>query len=146
MSQLPDFKSNIPNHLLDELNDKDKYIIEQLSVMSQKSDWLIGENRGQSEKLSTLETSVKEVDTKLKFTNGKIGSALISIKALEDKNASEAGLLNEVKKIVDAKEILTKLLFNKWFWGAFIVFVVGAIKISTNPEILDLFYKILGIS
>lgn len=142
---IPEFKSSIPSHLLDGLSDKDKYIIEQLSVMGQKTDWIVGETGEQSKKLGQLETGVSEVDTKLKFTNGKIASALVAIKALEDKNLEETGLLEEVRKIVNAKNFLEKLLFNKWFWFVFGIFMLGAIKIITTPELMELVKKIAGI-
>lgn len=145
MSQPPEFKSSIPDHLLHSLDAKEKFIIESLSIMGQKSDWLIGETVAQSRKLETLDTGVKELDIKLKFTNGKIANSLLQIKALEDKNTADISLMTEITKIVNLKKIIGDLLTSKWFWIGLGIFVIGTIKIFTTPELLELAKKLVGL-
>jgi hypothetical protein len=139
MSPLPEFKSSIPENLLNSLEPKEKYIFEQISIMGQKTDWLIGETGQQNHALSIIKTETQN-------TNGKVAQSIRDIAELQRKNAENSSLLEEVKKIVDIKQFLGKLLSNKLFWFSFIIFIVGAVKILMTPELLELFKKLIGIS
>lgn len=39
--EVPEFKSNVPGYLADDLDKKDRYMVETLQIMAQKQDWVI---------------------------------------------------------------------------------------------------------
>jgi hypothetical protein len=141
----PSFQSKVPEYLLEKASEKDRYIIEQLSVIGQTQEWLVDETIKQSSKLESVDDKVSELDDKLKYTNGKIGSAILQIHALETKNEADKQSDFEIKKIVSAKLFLEKYLINKYGIGIFFLFVIGIIKVLTTPELKEILFKIIGI-
>jgi hypothetical protein len=133
----PSFDSKVPDYLLKDASDKDKYIIEQLSVISQTQEWLVDEAVKSSGKLD-------EVDNKLKFTNGKIASAITSIEELRRKNENDKEMDIEIGKIVKTKLFIQKYLLNRYSLATLFVFTLGLIKLFTIPELRELFFKIIA--
>lgn len=138
MSTPPEFKSNLPESLLTDINPRDRYLLEQVSVIGQKSDWLLSETQKQSNQLTSL-------DEKLRYTNGKIGNAILEIQALKDKNAADKEIDDEVKKIVGFKLFFEKYILNKYSLGAIFIFSLGFIKVMANPELREFLFKIIGL-
>lgn len=142
----PSFNSQIPQHLLSDANDRDKYILNSLSIMAQSTNWTAEEMVKQSAKLEGLDKKVTEVDDKLKFTNGKIGNSMLQIKALEDQSAAKKEMESEMGKIVGAKLFVQKYLCNRYTLGILFVLGVGVLKVLTNNELRELFFKLVGLS
>jgi hypothetical protein len=126
--QKPSFQSKIPDYLLLEASPKEKFILEQLSIIGQGQDWIMDETTKQSSKLEDLDGKITEVDDKLRFTNGKIGNAMIQIKALEDKNTASKESEDELKKILVVKNWIWKLFSSKLFWTVSTVTTILLVK------------------
>ena len=79
--EVPDFQSDIPEHLLTNASPQDKYIMENLSILGQKSNWLTETQKTQFERLDGLVTSSEEIRIQTTKTNGKV--AVLQEKAVE---------------------------------------------------------------
>jgi hypothetical protein len=117
----PHFTSQIPAHLLQDATDRDKYILESLSVITQNNNWLVDETIRQSCKLETLEKTVGEVKTQTTLTNGRVTR-------LEDKNTANKESEDELKKILVVKNWIWKLLSSKLFWTVSTVTTILLVK------------------
>ena len=134
----PEFKSSIPNHLLADISDKDRFIIEQLSIMGQKSDWLVHETQEQSKELVIIKTETKT-------TNGKIAKAILDINDLQNKEKAKLDDWTEVKEIVSIKLFVQKYLFNRYALIGLGIFTIGFLKIMADDELRGFFFKLLGL-
>jgi hypothetical protein len=141
----PSFESKVPEYLLEKVSEKDKYIIEQLSVIGQTQEWLVDQTIKQSNKLEIVDGKVSELDDKLKYTNGKIGNAILQIHALESKNEADKESDIEIKKIVSTKLFIEKYLLNKYILIILFVLFFGLIKIVKTPELATFFNKMIGL-
>jgi hypothetical protein len=119
--EVPDFQSDIPAHLLTNASPQDKYIMENISILSQKSNWLTQTQKMQNESLDELKAESlelkaesKEIRIQTTKTNGRVS-------ALED-----AG--KEVKDVMKTYKTAKSIVFNKFFIlgsaFAFLVFFV----------------------
>ncbi|MEK6885106.1 MAG: hypothetical protein AABY22_36075 [Nanoarchaeota archaeon] len=93
--QVPKFESNIPIHLLKDSTDKDKYILEALSKLTNQGDW-------QNETLC----QIHDLSAK---TNGRV------TRIEEWKTEIHVRL----KKV----EFIRKMLISKYFWFGLAVFL-----------------------
>jgi hypothetical protein len=135
----PKFESSVPEYLLKDATEKDKFIIEQLSIIGQQSNWVIDETIKQSEKLES-------VDTKVSYTNGKVGAAILQIKALEDKNTADREQEEQVRQIVKTKKFIEKFIYNKTFWIGFAVFVFFGVKTGFFEGVIRWIFTSIGLS
>lgn len=115
----PIFTSSIPDHLLADLSPKDKYILEQLSIMSQQQTW-------QVEKLDDL-------DERVAFANSKTSNAIRDIELLKNRNLEYDKIEKDVKELVYKKRFVYKYIFNKKFLIIFAIFCLGLIKLIFSP-------------
>ena len=121
----PVFKSSIPDHLLADLSPKDKYIIEQLSIMSQQQTW-------QVKKLDDL-------DERVAFANSKTSKVIQEIESLKNKSLEYDKIEKDIKEIVYKKRFVYKYVFNKKFLIIFAIFCLGLTKIILSPAALEWF-------
>lgn len=135
--QKPSFKSNLPDYLLQDASPRDRYVLENLSIIGQTHEWLVDETIKQSKQLGA-------VDEKVSFTNGKVKQALLQIKALEDKNAAQKETEVEIEKIVKFKQFFFKYLANRYAIICLAALSFGLFKIATIPELRELALKIIG--
>lgn len=126
----PSFDSKVPEYLLKDASDKDKYIIEQLSIIGQQSNWVVDETIKQSAKLETL-------DSKVSYTNGSVNEHKKLISELNETK-------EDVNQIVSAKRFICRYLLNRYSLGILFVFIFGLIKVVVNPELRDFFLRIIG--
>lgn len=147
----PPFDSEIPEFLLEGSSKKDIWLYNNISILGKKTEYLLdkqeeqGKELGnQSIQLDNLDKKINGVDTKLKFTNGKIGSSLLQIKALEDKQQEEAALKEDLKGIVEAKKTAKSLLTSKIFYAGAAVFTIGAITIAKSQALQEWLLHIFG--
>lgn len=68
----PEFKSQIPAHLVDKLDTKEKYLVETLSRMEQQQEWLIN---------SQLETNRAVLETDLRMQTVEEWKTMVTYKA-----------------------------------------------------------------
>lgn len=123
MSSIPPFESNIPEHLLQEASPKDKWLMENISVLTQKTDWVLKETEKQS-------TELKEIRFQTQVTNGRLLKAEGKLKVLDE-------WVDDLKEIVITKRFIQKVGSSRWTW-AFIGFaVMGIISIITKPELRE---------
>lgn len=81
----PDFKSSIPDHLLAGATPSDKYILEQISILSQSVPWLVEAAmtnnhliRATNGRLLRAESNIKEYkEDKRAFTRGWKGLVIL---------------------------------------------------------------------
>lgn len=109
----PSFSSSIPEHLLENSSPQDRWMMENISIMSQKHDWLAQEQSAQSEQLEGLTMVVGEIKEQTTKTNGRV-TVLEDEKKKLDRLKSSFGDLEE---ILELKRTLSK----KWVLGALIV-------------------------
>jgi hypothetical protein len=127
----PSFDSKVPEYLLKDASDKDKYIIEQLSIIGQQSNWVIDETIKQSVKLETL-------DEKVSYTNGSVNEHKKLISELNETK-------EDVNQIVSVKRFVCRYLLNRYSIAVSFVFGLGFIKILTNSELREFLFKIIGL-
>jgi len=126
------FTSKIPDHLLHNVSPESRWLMENVYLQGQKTDYLVTTQQVQSDKLDKL-------DKRLEYTNGKVGEAIRDIQFFKDKIIFEKDRDEHLKQIVATKMFLEKLLLSKLFWICFGLFIVGTITIFTNIVIKDLF-------
>lgn len=136
--QKPSFSPKLPEYLLNESSPKDKYMLEQLSLMSQTQDWLIEETVKQSVKLEEVKEQANRIETQTLKTNGRVTK-------LEDKNTGDKETDDEVKKIVGAKLFIGKYLLNKYALIGFMALSVGLFRIIDDEGSRQLLLKVLGL-
>ena len=90
-----DFKSQIPEHLLVDSSQTDRYIMEQMSIMRQYSDWSVH--------------ALLSQDKNLRLTNGKVRRAAQDIKDLQDDRASLTVGWKVIAKIVGVVVVVLTL-------------------------------------
>lgn len=129
----PEFKSNVPEVLINGLSDVDRYVVEQLSILNQKNDW-------QTSKIAEQAIVLKEVAKQTQKTNGRVTQ-------LEDKSQNFDKRLSEDKEVIDTAKKIVKMLSNKYiliailasfviFWHLIALVPVGAaIKLLTGAMI-----------
>jgi len=137
MALPPEFKSAIPSHLLENSSERDKFIIEQLSVIGQKSDWLIGETQMQSHDIQIIK---KETQA----TNGKVAATIRNLAEIEKREGDKSADWAEIKQIVSFKQFIGKYLLNRYALGAFVVLGVGFIRVMSDDQLREFFFKIVG--
>lgn len=76
---IPEFKSDIPNHLLNQCDEKEKWMYETLSKVSQQVTWLMEKTQDSNEQI--------------RYTNGKVN------KNVEDINNTEQDLKSEINDL-----------------------------------------------
>lgn len=69
-----EFKSQIPEHLMKDASATDRYMMEQMSIMKQYSDWSVKANLGH--------------DRNIRTTNGRLRKAEAEIEGLKDDKRS----------------------------------------------------------
>jgi hypothetical protein len=130
----PTFVSQIPSPLLNDASDKDKYILNSLSVIAQSNTWTVEEMIKQSAKLEELDKKIESVEFQTKKTNG---SVLRHTAEITEINKSQP----DIAEIVALKNFIQKYILNKtfaigffvttfilWQSGAFLMFVAWIAK------------------
>lgn len=126
----PTFTSSIPDHLLADLSPKDKYIIEQLSIMSQQQTW-------QVKKLENL-------DERVAFANSKTSKVIQDIELLNIKSLEYKKIEKDVMDMVEKKRFVYKYLLNKKFLIILAIFCLGLVKIMFSPSALEWFNHLVS--
>lgn len=128
--QIPEFKSNIPEYILNDIKGSDKehlkYILETISIIQQQSNW-------QTQILAQTFQQAKK-------TNGRVNKLEEKLEEKNDEIQDIQGILAEDKDSVDDIKDIKKLLSKKWFiWGGALILVFFAFFIY--PYLLSLGYK-----
>lgn len=142
-NEVPDFQSDIPAHLLTNASPQDKYIMENLSILGQKSNWLAESQKFQSQALrelkaetSELKAESKEIRIQTTKTNGRVT-------ALEEGEKRAQNVINFYSK---AKETVSnKFAILAMVFGLVCFFSYVAPWLQTNgkmiiPNIIKLFF------
>jgi len=117
--EIPQFKSEIPEHLLDGASAKDRWIMENISKLGQSSEYVLSEQLKQNEKLSSIEEQVL-------YTNGKVRAHSEKLGVLDI-------IVEDLKEIVSVKRWSVKVLTSKWFYICSGFIIVGIITVVKNP-------------
>lgn len=110
--QLPSFQSRLPESLLKDLKEPERFLYIQSDKTDQRIEWLMSHALDQAAKLEEVRQEVKETKEQAMKTNGRLLSA--------EKTLSEHE--PAVKKV----ELGTKVVTSRWFWigaAAFVFFV-----------------------
>lgn len=119
----PTFTSQIPDHLLADSSPRDKYMLEQLSVIRQETNW-------QTDKLL-------EVDGALQETKGKVENLVSDINLLKDKDVEYQKLRIDLTEMVQVKQFVDRYIWNRNFLVIFVIFLIGFIKILYSPQVFE---------
>lgn len=118
----PEFQSDIPSHLLENATPQDKWIMENISILNQKTNWLTEMRRYDSERLHEMDGISKETLEQTKKTNGRVNK-------LEERNEIAEQAIKEFKEIepdlmflINAK----KVIMNPWTFRLIVLAGVGA--------------------
>ncbi len=98
-----EFQSQIPDHLLVGSSQTDRYIMEQMSIMRQYSDWSV--------------KALLSTDRNVRLTNGKVRRAETNILALQEAGKSATIEWATIAKVVGI--IVTVLTLGAALWSAF---------------------------
>lgn len=142
--EVPDFQSDIPAHLLTNASPQDKYIMENISILGQKSNWLTQTQKKQSENLEELKTEIGEVKHELSEvrvqttkTNGRVSTL-----EAEGKNTIEiVSVYNKVKGFASNKLFLMAGAFS---FVVFFAYVAPWIEANGKSIILAIFSAFFG--
>lgn len=125
--EVPDFQSDIPEHLLTNASPQDKYIMENISILGQKSNWLTEIQKKQSESLEELKQESAEIIIQTTKTNGSVSKLKEQAKEAED----VVKLYNRM-----AKFISNKVGFLAIFFGFVVFFTYVAPWLEINGKAL----------
>lgn len=134
--EVPDFQSDIPAHLLTNASPQDKYIMENISILGQKSNWLTETQKKQSEALEDLKKEVGEVKVQTTKTNG-------SVVVLKQQAKDAEGVVGFYKKT--AGFVSSKMGILAIFFGFTVFFTYVAPWLAANgksliPAIVKIFF------
>lgn len=133
--KIPDFKSQVPDVLKGELSKVEVYLVDSLSVISQKQDW-------QMDKVIEQAYALKEIGLQCRATNGrvtKLESNIISVNDRLDKDERVVKIGRFVNTAVTNKYVLVGLLF------AFVLSVHVISLIPVGPVLKALIGIFTGI-
>ena len=120
------FQSDIPDHLLTNADPQSKWLMENMSVVLQATDYLVSEQTKQSDKLEKIEKQVNH-------TNGRLLKAEGEISEVKEILKEDVEIKQDVKQIVAAKRLIEKLGKSKYFWIILGFLIVGTITVFKNP-------------
>lgn len=111
--QVPDFKPRVPEYILAEIKPSEKYMLESLSELQQKTDW-------QSEVLKHTYNEAREAHTQAKKTNGRVNVIEDAVGKLQ----KESELLSEyVPLIAFSKKKYGKVILGlSLFLSLFVIY------------------------
>ena len=116
----PIFHDNIPSHLLAGIDDQSRYIIQQLSMISQQNEWLI--------------SAAIDTNAQVRHTNGRVLGLEEWKRPIEEADvAAKLDKLEDWKKSLDDKNILSKVkAMDKFsnFWTVLIAILVLLASLS----------------
>lgn len=134
LDKTPHFHSSIPEHLLANANPEMKWIMENMSVLTQKSDYLVTTQQEQSAKLDLL-------DSRAEYTNGKIAMAITEIDDLQKERDAQK---EDLADIIATKKFIIKYFFNKWGLVITVIFILGVISLLNSAIIRNLVVNFLA--
>jgi hypothetical protein len=130
--QVPDFKSEIPEHLLLEASPQDKWIMENLSVLTQKADWHTAKLVEGADSFERLSVGQKRIEELQKIANGRTS-----------KNEELAKKLNEE---MEAVRFVKKWGSKKFVWVFItIIFLVGIPYVASVHFTIENFAGIIKL-
>ncbi len=160
---IPEFTSNIPEHLLAGNDEARKWMMNELSKSSQKFDWLARENLRQSATLDRVEILGKITNgrvTKLESGAIEVKNTLIQKekdirqlveskeveikKSLEDRQVKVENSLKQHDQVIEPINSFLRFITNKTYLkvGAVAVFIFGCgiyfIYRTWHQELIDL--------
>ena len=77
-----EFKSQIPEHLLEGSNQTDRYIMEQMSIMRQYSDWSVKALLSQDKNVRLTNGRLRRAEEDIKYLKGEEKSVKVGWKLL----------------------------------------------------------------
>lgn len=116
-----------------------QYLITELNKNTQATEYLL---RRREESGVILDS----INKKLDYTNGSIAEAKREIFDLQEKAKKQEEIQNDIEDIVGLKRFAQKYLFNKYAMIGIGIFVIGFVKIMSNSELREFFFKLLGFS
>jgi len=137
MSTPPEFSSTIPEHLLTKATPEIKWIMENMSVLTQKSDYLVTTQQEQSATLGRIITQCEK-------TNGRVTKNEAEISTLKQFAQNINELTPDLRDIIGVKHFSERYLFNKYSFLVLCVFILGAIQVIRSPHIRELFASMIG--
>jgi len=128
--EVPDFQSDIPEHLLANVSPQDKYIMENISILSQRGDWLA---KVQGEQVKALE----EIRIQTTKTNGSV----VTLKEQAKKAEEVVNFYHAGKKLVGNKLFILASVFG---FVVFFSYIAPWLMLNGKAILPAIFKAILG--
>ncbi len=133
----PPFTSDIPPFLLDGSTPKEIWLYNNISVLSQKTEYLVDEQGKQSLELGKQNKELATIKEQCLKTNGRVS-----------KHDSQLGIIEEITKdlrdIVGTKRFVEKALVSRWFYMFLGIFIVGIVAIAKSEALQGWLLTIFG--
>lgn len=132
----PSFSSDIPEHLLANATPESRWLMQNVSALTKKTDYLVSEQIEQSSKLVRIETQVNH-------TNGRLLKVEKKIDQLEITDQAENDIRPDLHQIVATKRLAGKMVVSKYFWIGIGLFIIGTYTVLTSPTLGEWLNKFL---
>ncbi len=134
----PEFRSNIPEPLLQNATPEMQWVMKTMDVLSQKTDYVVDKQNEQSDELKAIKEQTMR-------TNGRVTKLEGQVHDLEHLKEDTAKVCEDIKDIVKTKRFVSKYMLNKYFAICFIIFIFGAVKAAANPQVREFIIAVLGL-
>jgi uncharacterized membrane protein YraQ (UPF0718 family) len=119
----PVFSSQIPNHLLDDISPKERWIMEEISKQGQCQSYLLEEQFKQNDKLESIETQTK-------LTNGTVKKHIAKFEVIDE-------IMVDLKQVVDVKRHAIKMASSKITYVVGGLIVLGIMAVVKSPALQE---------
>lgn len=113
-SEKPSFSSEIPEHLLANASPESKWLMTNISVLTQKTDYLVDK--------------MQKVEIQTTLTNGTVKRHTEELAPLKE-------LTKDLSQLVGTKRFIERFAGSKYFWGTLALVCIGGYTVLTSPTL-----------
>ncbi len=127
----PSFESDIPEHLLSQAAPQEKWLMVHVSKLTQQTSYLMDEQDKQSAQLGEIEAQVRHTNGTVKEHTGQLVPLVEATKDIID--------------LVATKRFVERIATSKWTWVGCGIFLIGAMRVVTDPTWRTALLQIVGL-